>query len=369
MGEAADSGLGFAALFGAVLLVRFLLPLAILRYPLPAVLACLVVDAADQTVFQAFGYDPPFYQGYDKAMDVYYLAIAYVSILRNWAAPAAAGVARVLFYWRQLGVALFEQHGLSWLLLVFPNTFEYFFIAAEGARGRWDLRRIRLRTWVLLAVGIWVFVKLPQEWWIHIAKLDFTEAVGAHPWFGVAVLAGVGLLVAIALLVVRPRLAPADHRFQLRAPDLPAGMATAEDRRRWLVEHGRVRSWPTLDKAVLVGLLGVIFASVMPGFDPRPVELLLWALLVVAVNAAFALRQVRRGRINATVPGAVLTRLAVNVPIAVAASLLEAGGRTIPDAVFLAVLFSFVIALYDVYRPVYEWRTQGPGARGVTASA
>ena len=33
--------------------VRFLAPLFILRYPLPAVLLCLVADAADQTVFTA----------------------------------------------------------------------------------------------------------------------------------------------------------------------------------------------------------------------------------------------------------------------------------------------------------------------------
>ena len=94
MGEAADSGVGFAALFGVVLAVRFALPLVIFRYPLPGVIGCLVVDAADQTVFQWFGYDPPFYQSYDKAMDIFYLSIAYVSILRNWASAGAAGVAR-----------------------------------------------------------------------------------------------------------------------------------------------------------------------------------------------------------------------------------------------------------------------------------
>ena len=45
------------------------------------------MDGIDQSIFQAFGYDPPGYQGYDKAMDVYYLAIAYLSTLRNWVSP------------------------------------------------------------------------------------------------------------------------------------------------------------------------------------------------------------------------------------------------------------------------------------------
>ena len=65
--------------FVGVVVVRLLLPLLIPRFPLPAILACLVVDAVDQTIFQAFGYDPPGYQGYDKAMDVFYLAIAYLA--------------------------------------------------------------------------------------------------------------------------------------------------------------------------------------------------------------------------------------------------------------------------------------------------
>ena len=60
----------FVTVFTVVLLSRFLLPLTIIRWPRPGVVACLVLDAADQTIFQSFGYDPPFYQGYDKAMDV-----------------------------------------------------------------------------------------------------------------------------------------------------------------------------------------------------------------------------------------------------------------------------------------------------------
>ncbi len=70
--------------FVGVVIVRLLLPLLIPRFPLPAIVACLVVDGVDQTIFQTFGYDPPGYQGYDKAMDVYYLAIAYLATLRNW---------------------------------------------------------------------------------------------------------------------------------------------------------------------------------------------------------------------------------------------------------------------------------------------
>jgi len=87
---------------------RFLLPLLIPIFPLPAIIACLVLDAADQTIFQAMGYDPPGYQSYDKAMDVYYLAMAYVATLRNWASVPAFRVGRFLYFYRLVGVVAFE---------------------------------------------------------------------------------------------------------------------------------------------------------------------------------------------------------------------------------------------------------------------
>ena len=115
----------------------FLIPLLIPRWPLPAIIGCLVLDAVDQTIFQAFGYDPPGYQSYDKAMDVFYLAIAYLATMRNWQNVAAYSVGRFLYFYRLAGVFLFEMTGARAVLLVFPNTFEYFFIAYEAIRTRW----------------------------------------------------------------------------------------------------------------------------------------------------------------------------------------------------------------------------------------
>ena len=63
----------------AVVAVRFVAPLLIQRFPLPAILVCLVADAVDQTIFQAFvGGELGRYQSYDKALDVYYLSFAFI---------------------------------------------------------------------------------------------------------------------------------------------------------------------------------------------------------------------------------------------------------------------------------------------------
>jgi len=61
-----------------ILAVRLIVPLFIPRFPLPAILIALVVDAADQTILQkATDFSLDRYQSFDKALDIYYLAIAY----------------------------------------------------------------------------------------------------------------------------------------------------------------------------------------------------------------------------------------------------------------------------------------------------
>ena len=144
---------GTTVAFLVVIGARFLVPLFIPRFPLPAILGALVLDGIDQTIFQKLGYDPPGYQGYDKAMDVYYLSIAYLAMLRNWTDLTALTVGRVLFFYRLVGVIAFESTQWRPLLLIFPNTFEYFFIAYEVVRCRWNPTRGSRRYWIVAAVA------------------------------------------------------------------------------------------------------------------------------------------------------------------------------------------------------------------------
>ena len=146
----------------------------------------------------SFGHDPPNYQSYDKAMDVFYLSMAYLSTLRNWESMPAFRIGWFLFFYRLVGALLFELTHLRWLLLVFPNVFEYFFIAYETIRSRWQPVHLLVGWWLSAAALIWVFVKLPQEYWLHVAKLDVTDEIGLHHWI-------------LGLIIVRP----ARHRGRL----------------------------------------------------------------------------------------------------------------------------------------------------------
>lgn len=345
---------------------RFLLPLLIPLYPLPAIVACLVLDGVDQTIFQTLGYDPPGYQGYDKAMDVYYLAVAYLATLRNWTSMPAFEVSRFLYFYRLVGVVAFELSHWRPLLLIFPNTFEYFFIAYEAVRSRWNPTRFGMRTWVLVAAGIWVFIKLPQEWWIHIAKLDFTDTLSTVPWFGPAVVASLLALFAVFWLVVRPRLPAPDWELRFAADPLPETMATADQRDAWRA-HSRVLSANTLEKVVLVGLLSVIFAQVLPNVRSTNMQLFLGVGVFVVINTAISLWAARGSRSLESAAATFLVRVAINVfLVAVAEWFLgrNNGDLSWVSALFFVLLLSLLTSMHDRFQPVHDVRAAGLAQTG-----
>src|SRR5262245_62410415 len=184
----------------AIVVARLALPLLIPRIPL-IIVAALVLDGIDNSLLAHFsdvdlGPDGP-YQSYDKALDVYYLAIAYLATMRNWTSSPAFRIGRFLFYYRLVGVFLFEVLDSRAMLLVFPNTFEYFFIAYELVRLRYRPSRFSAGFWLVTAGTLWVLVKLPQEYWIHVEQGDFTDATANHPVIGV-----VCALVVVGVAVV-----------------------------------------------------------------------------------------------------------------------------------------------------------------------
>jgi hypothetical protein len=357
---------GVDYVFVAVVGARFLLPLLIPRYPLPAVIGCLVLDGVDQTIFQVFGYDPPGYQGYDKAMDVYYLAIAYLATLRNWVSLPAYDVGRFLYFYRLVGVVVFELSQVRAMLLVFPNTFEYFFIAYEAWRTRWRTARVTLRHWILAAALIWIFVKLPQEYWLHVAQLDVTDTLRDYDWAWPLLIGLVLLLAAVLWFVVRPRLPEPDWSLRLAADPLPEAMDTAAEQAAWRAAHGTVWSWVTFEKVVLLGLISVIYAQTLPGIHASNLELFVAIGTFVVLNAGITLAVARRARSIESLGLAFAARLLVNVGI-VAVARWVAGADSSPwNTIFFLALISLVTTLHDRWQPVMDYRRRG--AAGVGSS-
>ncbi len=333
-----------------VVLARFGVPLLIPRFPLPAIIAALVLDAVDGTILEVLtGSEPPGYQTYDKALDVFYLVIAYLSTIRNWRQMTAYRVSQFLLYYRLIGVAAFELSGARWLLLVFPNTFEYFFIWYEALRTRWNPLKFAVAHILIAAAAIWIFIKLPQEWWIHVAQLDFTDEVKANPvvW---AVLFAVGLAILIPLAFRYKRyLGPPDWSLTFnvdthleRRPDL--GPPVIE----------RVFTWVLLEKVVLVGLVSIIFSKLLT-LEASALEIVVAVGVVVVVNALISSWLTRRGATWERVGVTFIVMSIVNFGVLVSYILLRSSFEAEFDSgeiFFLVLVFTLIVTLFDHYRPM-----------------
>jgi len=370
-----------ATVFWLVVGARVLVPLGVFRFPLPIMLAALVIDGLDQTIFQTFTHlDLSGYQQYDKALDVYYLALAYLATFRNWVSRDGFDVSRFLFYYRLVGVVLFEQTQIRAILLIFPNTFEYFFDTYEAIRTRWDPRRLARNLLIGIAAFIWIFIKLPQEWWIHVAELDatdliktrifgvskdasWTDAIANVPWVLPVVAVVIIGLVGAAWWVVTHRLPPADHPFTLDADKhQPMVEGDAIDRERRRIAE-RVFSLELLEKVVLIGLVSVIFSRMLPGADPAAIDVLVGTGVLVILNTAVSSLLVRRGeRPHGAIQQFVLT-LAMNVAIVLIGGIVlgTLHGIQVEHALVFVLLLSLIVTGYDRYRPLYKARfANGP---------
>jgi hypothetical protein len=284
-------------------------------------------------------------------MDVYYLSIAYLSTMRNWTSDPAFRIGQFLFYYRLVGTALFELIGARVILLIFPNTFEYYFIAYEAVRLRWKPALRSARTWALVAAFIWIFIKLPQEYWIHVAQLDFTDTMRAHPGLAVAiVVALIGLAVAAVLL--RHRLPPAEHPLRWEADPLPAAAGVAPASPRPFL------STVLLEKIVLLALISVIFSQFLPSVSASPLEVVLGVVVVVSLNTLLSTRLARRGDPRIESHALRFAALVALNTVLVLGTALILGGDTdiIGTALFFGYLVSLILTLFDAFRPVYDVR-------------
>lgn len=364
------------AIFTIVVILRLAVPLFIPRFPLPAIVAALVLDAVDQTIFQQYTgintSETGHYQSYDKALDIYYLTIAYTATMRNWGGGDLYRVGRFLWYYRLVGVVLFESTDAQyrWLLLVFPNTFEYFFIAIESYKLRRNPLKFVRKQVIAIAAFIWIVIKLPQEWWIHVAKLDFTNAM-KEKVFGVETTAGwgeavtnrplvsVGLVVAIvgALWAIRwgttklpapdwERTVDADVQGQHLGWEPPAKRAVP------LAAFGA----PFIEKVLLIGFVLVIFANVLPGVDATGPQIVLAVGLLIALNTLLSELLAKREVSWRSTGVQFAVMAAANLAMVLVAFFLTGGSGDasfrLGNTVFLVGLLTLIVVLFDRYRDV-----------------
>ncbi|RXA21765.1 hypothetical protein EQO05_00510 [Methanosarcina sp. MSH10X1] len=350
-------------IFWAVVTARFLIPLTIPGYPLPGIILSLVLDMVDQTLFQEFTNLPlEGYQDYDKALDIYYLAITYLSTLRNWSNFFAFEAGRFLFYFRLIGVAIFEITHLRLLLLIFPNVFEYFFIFYELVRLKWDPKVLTKEKLITTVAFIWVFIKLPQEYWLHIARMDTTDWVRANPSNVTILIGWAALLIFLGWWLLRdlPPMRPglivaASYRhfpfYSLRAKKI-------RDNYTSLRFFDDFLHYELFEKIVLISLLSIIFAQILPEVRASSLQVAIGITVLIIINTELSQWFARRGTRWKSIIREFIVMAAVNFGIVLAYDFLIArfaGSISLPDTLFFILLLTLNVILYDRYRRWQIW--------------
>ena len=224
-----------------------------------------------------------------------------------------------------------------------------------------------------IAAILWIFVKLPQEYWIHIAQLDFTETVDDYPWFGVLCALAVLGLVAVAWFVVRPRMPAPDWGWRFAADPLPASLDDAHERHAHRLRRGGVLWGELAEKIFLLALMSVIFAEILPSVEASAVE----------VGLGRRRDRGRQHRRVACSPRAASASRGCRSPACwrrtsafiylLSTFFSPAEDFPLGTALFFAFLITLLLWLYDVYKPVYDVRflrrraSIGPARRAAAA--
>ena len=133
--------------------------------------------------------------------------------------------------------------------------------------------------------------------------------------------------------------------------------------------HEKFFSAVLVEKAVLLGLLSVIFAQVLPDIRATNLGLVIGVSVLVVSNSLVSQWLRRRGRSWSTTGAAFLAMLAINVSLVMVDALLlhrgDDGDFPALNTLFFTVLLSLLIAMYDRFRAT---RNEGEELRMVMAA-
>ncbi|HYJ12814.1 MAG TPA: hypothetical protein VEW66_04445, partial [Thermomicrobiales bacterium] len=222
----------------------------------------------------------------------------------------------------------------------------------EAVRTRWNPVRMGSTLVVIAASVIWFGIKVPQEYWIHIAQLDVTDTLKEYPDVVPVLAVLIVALLVLAWYVVFKRCPPADHRFSLVVPDPFAQTAYRNLQRE--IRNRKVLDLALMEKVILVGLVCGIFSQILPGLEIGATELTVGVGVLVAVNSAISEWLGRRGYGWENMVREFLVIGAINFGIVFGYRLITQGEDTVIPAaatIFYLFLITVLVTLFDRYQP------------------
>lgn len=153
-----------------LIVLRLVLPLSILKYPLLGGIIAISLDNLDWVTKDLFGISPIFeYQLIDKFLDTYYLTFLALASLK-FKNKLVKNTLTGLFIYRLIGFLIFEITQIRLVLFFFPNIFEnlfFFYLITKTIAGfEPNIKYLGLS----LLTFIVSIPKVLQEYSIHVIQ-------------------------------------------------------------------------------------------------------------------------------------------------------------------------------------------------------
>lgn len=147
---------------------RLISALPVLIYPFAGALLAVALDFSDLFLMNILDFGGiRNYQAFDKYWDLPYMTTFLVISLRL--SPAYRKITWLLFGYRIVGVLLFEFFGIRWILLLFPNFFEFWVIFLAFLRHYYPYHVLQ-NTKILVCLFALAILKLIQEYVLHYSQ-------------------------------------------------------------------------------------------------------------------------------------------------------------------------------------------------------
>ena len=166
-----------------IIILRLIVPFAILRRPLGGFAASLVLDILHAPIVYlinleaGYGSEPLLeYHAVDKPLDLYFLCFAFLASSK-WQNPLAKKTAFFLFWLRAAGIALFTVTGLRPLFFFFPNLFELFYIYYLTLARWFSGFGINSLKKLLIVLVPLILFQLLREYLLHVQDMGFAEMI------------------------------------------------------------------------------------------------------------------------------------------------------------------------------------------------
>ena len=148
--------------------IRILAPILILRWPLGGMVVSMLADTLDVVIVATLRTGTfKDYTSLDKLLDTYSLGFA-ASVSLQWKNRIARHTSIALFTYRLAGVLALALTGYRWVLFLFPNVFEFFYLYHVATLKWFRAIEVDRCQRLVVALVLLTLMKLVQEYVLHV---------------------------------------------------------------------------------------------------------------------------------------------------------------------------------------------------------